>query len=97
MCCAGLVGGLALGQFLGGPWTLLGPGLGFALGLLGDMRMMNRTTKRRTMVDVNSIRSTFSEKQSMTCCGSVEESAETSDKLSPLPPQVRATKKQDNS
>ena len=40
MCCVGLVGGLAVGQALGGPWTFAAPAAGFAVGLVADMKMM---------------------------------------------------------
>ena len=40
MCCVGLFGGLAVGQALGGPWTFVAPAAGFAVGLVGDMKMM---------------------------------------------------------
>lgn len=40
MCCVGLIGGAAVGQALGGPWTFIAPAAGFGLGLLADMKMM---------------------------------------------------------
>lgn len=40
LCCLGLVGGFAAGQYLGGVWTFLGPIAGFGLGLIGDMKFM---------------------------------------------------------
>ena len=46
MCCAGLLTGLAVGQVIGGPWTLLGPGIGFALGLLADTKIIKSKIKR---------------------------------------------------
>lgn len=42
LCCAGLIGGVAVGQYLGGPWTLVAPAAGFGLGLWGDMKFMGR-------------------------------------------------------
>ena len=49
LCCAGLIGGLAVGQSLGGPWTYIAPVAGFGIGLLGDMKLMghHRTAERR--------------------------------------------------
>lgn len=40
LCCAGLVGGLIVGQSLGGNWTITAPAIGFGLGLVGDMKLM---------------------------------------------------------
>lgn len=40
LCCAGLIGGLAVGQYLGGPWTFIAPAAGFGIGLVGDMKLM---------------------------------------------------------
>jgi hypothetical protein len=40
LCCVGLFGGVALGQALGGPWTLIAPAAGFGIGFLADMKMM---------------------------------------------------------
>lgn len=40
LCCVGLFGGLAVGQALGGPWTVIAPAAGFAAGLAGDMKLM---------------------------------------------------------
>lgn len=42
LCCAGLIGGLAVGQSLGGPWTYIAPAVGFGIGLVGDMKLMKR-------------------------------------------------------
>lgn len=42
LCCAGLIGGLYVGQQLGGPWTVIAPAAGFGLGLLGDMKLMHK-------------------------------------------------------
>jgi hypothetical protein len=39
-CCVGLVGGFAVGQYLGGPWTVVAPAAGFGVGLLADMKLM---------------------------------------------------------
>ena len=36
LCCAGLIGGMVAGQYLGGPWTFVAPAAGFGIGLLGD-------------------------------------------------------------
>ena len=40
LCCVGLFGGLAVGQSLGGSWTVTAPAIGFGLGLYGDMKLM---------------------------------------------------------
>ena len=40
LCCVGLIGGFAVGQYLGGPWTFIAPAAGFAIGLAGDMKFM---------------------------------------------------------
>jgi hypothetical protein len=40
LCCVGLFGGLAVGQSLGGPWTLIAPAAGFGIGFLADMKLM---------------------------------------------------------
>ena len=42
LCCIGLYGGLAVGQSLGGSWTVTAPAIGFGLGLYGDMKLMHR-------------------------------------------------------
>ena len=40
LCCLGLFGGFAVGSVLGGPWSFIGPVIGFGLGLIGDMKLM---------------------------------------------------------
>ena len=40
LCCAGLIGGLVVGQYLGGPWTYIAPAAGFGIGLVADMKFM---------------------------------------------------------
>lgn len=40
LCCVGLIGGFAVGQSLGGPWTFIAPAAGFGIGLVADMKMM---------------------------------------------------------
>lgn len=40
LCCVGLVGGLVVGQSLGGPWIIAAPAAGFAIGLAADMKFM---------------------------------------------------------
>lgn len=40
LCCVGLIGGFAVGQALGGPWTLIAPAAGFGIGLMADMKFM---------------------------------------------------------
>ena len=39
-CCVGLIGGVAVGQYLGGPWTYIAPAAGFGIGLAADMKFM---------------------------------------------------------
>jgi hypothetical protein len=40
LCCVGLIGGMAVGQSLGGPWTYIAPAAGFGIGLVGDLKFM---------------------------------------------------------
>jgi hypothetical protein len=40
LCCVGLFGGFAVGQYLGGPWTVVAPAAGFGIGLFADMKLM---------------------------------------------------------
>lgn len=40
LCCAGLIGGMVVGQYLGGPWTVIAPAAGFGIGLAADMKFM---------------------------------------------------------
>lgn len=40
LCCVGLIGGMAVGQYLGGPWTVIAPAAGFGIGLVADMKFM---------------------------------------------------------
>lgn len=40
LCCVGLVGGMAVGQYLGGPWAVIAPAAGFGIGLMADMKFM---------------------------------------------------------
>ena len=42
LCCVGLIGGMAVGQSLGGPWTYIAPAAGFGIGLVADMKFMKR-------------------------------------------------------
>ena len=42
LCCIGLFGGMAVGQRLGGPWTVIAPVVGFGLGLMGDMKFIRK-------------------------------------------------------
>lgn len=46
LCCVGLFGGFAVGQYIGGPWTVVAPAAGFGLGLLADMKLMKGMHKR---------------------------------------------------
>lgn len=41
LCCLGLFAGFALGSTLGDPWTLIGPAIGFGLGVLGDIKLVH--------------------------------------------------------
>ena len=40
LCCVGLIGGMAVGQSLGGSWTYIAPAAGFGIGLVADMKFM---------------------------------------------------------
>ena len=42
LCCVGLIGGMAVGQSLGGPWTYIAPAAGFGIGFLADMKFMHK-------------------------------------------------------
>jgi YHS domain-containing protein len=46
LCCVGLIGGMAVGQYLGGPWTFIAPAAGFGIGLVGDMKFMKGMHKK---------------------------------------------------
>lgn len=46
LCCVGLFGGLAVGQYLGGPWTFIAPATGFGVGFVGDMKLMHKMHRR---------------------------------------------------
>ena len=46
LCCVGLFGGLAVGQMLGGPWTIIAPAAGFGIGFLADMKLMKGLHKK---------------------------------------------------
>ena len=46
LSCVGLIGGMAVGQSLGGPWTYIAPAAGFAIGLLADMKFMHGMHKK---------------------------------------------------
>ncbi|MEM2911663.1 MAG: YHS domain-containing protein [Candidatus Bathyarchaeia archaeon] len=45
LCCLGLFAGVAIGSYLGGPWTIIAPAMGFGLGLIGDMKLMRGSHK----------------------------------------------------
>ncbi len=62
LCCIGLIGGMAVGQSLGGHWTFTAPAVGFGLGLYGDMKFMHGKHGKDSS-DSNS-------KNKMSCCGS---------------------------
>ncbi|NWF87123.1 YHS domain-containing protein [Candidatus Bathyarchaeota archaeon] len=46
LCCLGLLAGSALGAILGGPWTFIGPSVGFVVGLIGDTKSLHGFYKR---------------------------------------------------
>ena len=46
LCCVGLIGGFAVGQSLGGPWTVIAPAAGFGIGFLADMKLMKGHHKK---------------------------------------------------
>ena len=46
LCCVGLIGGMAVGQSLGGPWTFIAPAAGFGIGLVADMKFMHGHQKK---------------------------------------------------
>ena len=46
LCCVGLIGGMAVGQYLGGPWTYIAPAAGFGIGFVGDMKLMKGMHKK---------------------------------------------------
>ncbi len=46
LCCVGLIGGFAVGQSLGGPWTIIAPAAGFGIGLVADMKLMKGLHKK---------------------------------------------------
>ncbi len=62
LCCIGLIGGLYVGQSLGGHWTITAPAIGFGLGFIGDTKLM------RGMHGQNSPNSNH--KSKMSCCDS---------------------------
>ena len=54
LCCIGLIGGVAVGQALGGPWTLIAPAAGFGIGLVADMKLMKGHHKMGNQHDTKS-------------------------------------------
>jgi len=40
LCCLGLFAGFYLGSVFGGPWTYLGPLIGFGVGMAVDTKLM---------------------------------------------------------
>jgi hypothetical protein len=48
ICCAGLLGGFLLGSYLGGPWTVIAPVLGFAVGLVLDVKVLSKVFGARS-------------------------------------------------
>ena len=53
-CCVGLIGGMAVGQSLGGPWTLIAPAAGFGIGFVADMKLMKGMHKKGDQRDAES-------------------------------------------
>ena len=51
LCCVGLIGGMAVGQSLGGPWTFIAPAAGFGIGLIADMKFMHGHHKKQDQHD----------------------------------------------
>lgn len=51
LCCVGLVAGYAVGQALGGPWTLIAPAAGLGVGLAADMRLVKGLHKKQDRQD----------------------------------------------
>lgn len=51
LCCVGLIGGMAVGQSLGGPWTYIAPVAGFGIGLVADMKFMKGMHKKADQRD----------------------------------------------
>lgn len=68
LCCVGLIGGMSVGQYLGGHWTFTAPAVGFGLGFYGDMKLM------RGMHGGNSPDS--HQKSKMPCCPSLSKKEE---------------------
>ena len=56
LCCVGLIGGAAVGQAMGGPWTWVGPAAGFGVGLVADMKMMGGRKKAGAQQDGTELR-----------------------------------------
>jgi hypothetical protein len=54
LCCVGLFGGYAVGQYLGGPWTVIAPAAGFGIGLVADMKLMKGHHKKGDQHDTGS-------------------------------------------
>ena len=54
LCCVGLIGGMAVGQSLGGPWTFIAPAAGFGIGLVADMKFMHGHHKKADLDDARS-------------------------------------------
>ena len=51
LCCVGLIGGMAVGQSLGGPWTYIAPAAGFGIGLVADMKFMKGMHGKKDQMD----------------------------------------------
>ena len=51
LCCVGLIAGAAVGQSLGGPWTVIAPAAGFGIGLVADMKFMHGHHKKGDQPD----------------------------------------------
>lgn len=51
LCCVGLIGGVAVGQYLGGPWMYIAPTAGFGIGLVGDLKFMKARHRKAVARD----------------------------------------------
>jgi hypothetical protein len=58
LCCAGLIGGVYVGQYLGGSWTLIAPATGFGIGLVGDIKFMHKMHHRPSNKDAEEVAQT---------------------------------------
>jgi hypothetical protein len=47
ICCLGLLIGLTVGSWLGGPWIFVAPVVGFVAGLFVDNRLMKFVSAKK--------------------------------------------------